>query len=66
MKTTTTKTDGRSTKTTQATHAIFKNDETKHKYFIHDLGINKVSLGLKDYPEIKQDNYICKSKLILI
>lgn len=54
------------TTTNIPTHAIFKDDETKFKYLIHDHRINKVSLGLKEYPEIEQDQYICKSKLILI
>lgn len=66
MKTTIKKTGGIKTTTNTPTHAIYKNDKTNHKYLIHHLGINEVSLGLKDFPEIEQDIYVKKDELILV
>lgn len=33
-------------------------DETKHPYMIHDIFGNQVSLGLMEYPDVEQDDYI--------
>jgi len=33
-------------------------DETKHPYKVHDIFNNQVSLGLMEYPDVEQDDYI--------
>jgi hypothetical protein len=33
-------------------------DDTKHPYMIHDVFGKQVSLGLMEYPDVEQDDYI--------
>jgi len=33
-------------------------DTTKHPYLVHEVFGNKVSLGLMEYPDTEQDDYI--------
>jgi hypothetical protein len=39
-------------------------DDTKHPYMIHDVFGKQVSLGLMEYPDVEQDDYIDISDVI--
>ena len=43
----------------------FYDDETKHPYLVHDVFGKQVSLGLMEYPDVEQDDYVDKSDVIL-
>ena len=36
----------------------FYDDETKHPYLVHDVFGKQVSLGLMEYPDVEQDDYV--------
>lgn len=36
----------------------FYDDDTKHPYLVHDVFGNQVSLGLMEYPDVEQDDYV--------
>jgi hypothetical protein len=40
------------------TLVYFYDDETKHPYLVHDVFGKQVSLGLMEYPDVEQDDYI--------
>jgi len=37
--------------------AVYKNDNFRTPYLIHEVLKDKVSLGIQDYPDIEQDFY---------
>ncbi len=43
----------------------FYDDETKHPYLVHDVFGKQVSLGLMEYPDVEQDDYVDMSDVIL-
>ncbi len=43
----------------------FYDDETKHPYLVHDVFGSKVSLGLMEYPDVEQDDYVDMADVIL-
>ena len=43
----------------------FKDDRSKHPYLVHQVLDDKVSLGLRDFPEIEQDWYVSIDKISL-
>ena len=36
----------------------FYDDETKHPYLVHEVYGKQVSLGLMEYPDVEQDDYV--------
>ena len=36
----------------------FYDDETKHPYLVHEVFGKQVSLGLMEYPDVEQDDYV--------
>ena len=36
----------------------FYDDSSKHPYLVHDVLGKQVSLGLTEYPDVEQDNYV--------
>ena len=43
----------------------FYDDETKHPYLVHDVFGKQVSLGLMEYPDVEQDDYVDMCDVIL-
>lgn len=46
------------TKIKEGSLVYFYDDTTKHPYLVHEVFGNKVSLGLMEYPDVEQDDYI--------
>ena len=46
------------TKIKEGSLVYFYDDSTKHPYLVHEVFGNKVSLGLMEYPDTEQDDYI--------
>jgi hypothetical protein len=46
------------TKIKEGSLVYFYDDSTKHPYLVHEVTNNKVSLGLMEYPDTEQDDYI--------
>ena len=36
----------------------FYDDSDKHPYMVHDVFNDKISLGLMEYPDVEQDDYV--------
>ena len=50
---------------TENSIVYFKDDQSKHPYLVHQVLDDKVSLGLRDFPEIEQDWYVPIDKISL-
>lgn len=50
---------------TENSIVYFKDDQSKHPYLVHQVLDDKVSLGLRDFPEIEQDWYVSIDKISL-
>lgn len=50
---------------TENSIVYFKDDQSKHPYLVHQVLDDKVSLGLRDFPEIEQDWYVLIDKISL-